>query len=491
MKHVPSRELARASAAIAIVIAALLAGCAAPADRAGVERARTALPAAWNAPLPEVAHGGSRAELARWWEGFGDPQVARLVAAADAASPSVASAAARIESARSARAAAGAALLPALDGGVQASRGRQDISLPSGTQIGVSLQASWELDVFGFNRAGRAAAEERLAGAEAQWHDARVAVAAETANTYVQLRSCEARLAQARRDADSRGETARLTGLATDAGFESRANAALARAGAAQARTLAAQQAQSCSELLKGLVALTDIAEPALRIDLASKTAEVPEPVAIAVESVPATALAQRPDVVASAREVEASAADIARADAARLPRVVLGGSVGRARYASSAFTLDGTTWAIGPLSVSLPVFDAGARRAEAVAARARYDSAVASYAGTLRGAVREVENALVALQTAIDREADARTAAVDFEFAVRAVDARYRSGLGSLFDLEEARRNALTAQNVLIDLRRDRSAAWIALYRSLGGGWAPAAGRTLHSGAAPAAGTP
>jgi outer membrane protein TolC len=131
-----------------------------------------------------------------------------------------------------------------------------------------------------------------------------------------------------------------------------------------------------------------------------------------------------------------------------------------------------------------VPVFDAGLRRADAVAARARYDAAVAAYAGTLRGAVREVENALVALQTAIDRQADAEIAAVDFESAVRAVDARYRSGLGSLFELEDARRNALAAQNLLLDLSRDRTAAWIALYRALGGGWqSPAETPSLLTG--------
>jgi multidrug efflux system outer membrane protein len=485
---------ARLPVVAALAAAALLAACATPPDRSGVERAHAALPAAWNAPLP---HEGSRALLARWWESFDDPQVARLVAAADAASPTVADAAARIETARAARAAAGAALLPALDGGLQASRGRQDLTFPAYTQVGATLSASWEADVFGRNRAGRAAAEERLVAAEARWHDARVAVAAETATTYVQLRSCEARLAQARLDSASRGETARLTGLATDAGFESRANAALTRAGAAQARTLVAQQAQACSELLKALVALTAIAEPALRIDLAPAAARVPQPGAVAVEAVPAAALAQRPDVLAAGREVEASAADVAQADAERLPRIALAGTVGRARTEAAGFAVTGTVWSIGPLSVSLPIFDAGARRAQSVAARARYDAAVAAYAGTLRGAVREVEDALVALQTAIDREADAQTAATDFEASVRAVDARYRSGLGSLFDLEDARRNALAAQNVLIDLRRDRSAAWIALYRALGGGWAataasaPAAPSALLSGSAPAGTTP
>ncbi|MGZ8260096.1 MAG: TolC family protein, partial [Caldimonas sp.] len=352
--------------------ALLLSACSTLPDRDAVDRATAAIPTAWSAPLP---HAGSRAELARWWERFDDPLVGRLVAAADAANPNIANARTRIESARAARAAATASLLPALDTQVQASRGRPDVSLPTGTSSGASLGASWEVDVFGGGRARRDAAGERLSGAEAAWHDARVAVAAETATTYVQLRNCEARLAQARLDALSRGETSRLTELATNAGFESRANAALARAGAAQARTLVGQQAQACSELLKGLVALTATAEPVLVAELAAATARMPQPEAIDVTALPASALAQRPDIFAAAREVEASSADVRGADAARLPRVSLAGTLGYGRFESGASTLTGPVWSIGPVAVSLPVFDAGARRADAVAARARYDA--------------------------------------------------------------------------------------------------------------------
>ena len=88
--------------------------------------------------------------------------------------------------------------------------------------------------MFGRARAARDAADARLSGAEASWHDARVSVAAETANQYVELRACESRLAQARFDADSRAETARLTDLSMKSGFESRANASLTLASAAQ-----------------------------------------------------------------------------------------------------------------------------------------------------------------------------------------------------------------------------------------------------------------
>jgi NodT family efflux transporter outer membrane factor (OMF) lipoprotein len=465
---------------LALLVAVGLAGCAATAELP----APAAPAAAWHAPLP---HGGRLGELNRWWSQFDDPALAELIDAAEAVSPNVASAAARIADARARRAAAIAALLPSLDATASVGRGRQDVSVPVGTSQGVGVQASWELDLFGRNRATRDAAEARLEGAEGTWHDARVIVAAETANQYVALRACEALLAQARLDAASRAETARLTELSMQSGFEPRANAALTRASAAQGSVLAKQQGEQCDQAVKSLVALTGLPEPALRSRLAAATTRLPEPAAIAVPEVPAAALAQRPDVLARDRELVAASADIGAARAAQWPRITVAGSIGAARFESGPGTLSGTTWSLGPIAVSLPLFDAGARRANVVAARARYDEAASAYAATLRSAIREVESALVTLQGTADRKADAQTAADNFEVSYRATEARYKSGFGTLFELEDARRSALAAQNTLIDLRRERVAAWIALYRALGGGWSPLAdARTAAASSSP-----
>ncbi len=85
---------------------------------------------------------------------------------------------------------------------------------------------------------------------------------------------------------------------------------------------------------------------------------------------------------------------------------------------------------------------------------------------------MREVEDALVQLQSTSARSLDARTAADGFAASFTATEARYRGGLASLFELEDARRSAVQAQSTLIELQRERVAAWIALYRALGGGW-------------------
>ena len=96
----------------------------------------------------------------------------------------------------------------------------------------------------------------------------------------------------------------------------------------------------------------------------------------------------------------------------------------------------------------------------------ARYDEAASAYRAKLRTAVREVEDALVTLQSTAARQDDAVVAVDGFAESYRATEARFRGGLASLFELEDARRDALQSQIALIDLRSERGAAWIALYR-------------------------
>ncbi len=469
----------------AALAAVLLAACSSgPPPRLEATNAPADRPAQWHAPLPAE---GQTAALTDWWQRFDDPLLPALIGAAQAVSPTVASAASRIAQARATRVAAGAALLPSLDASASAQRGRQDFTTGLANTASVGLRASWELDLFGGRRAARTAAEARLGGAEAGWHDALIALAAETATDYTSLRACEALVEQTRADSASRAETARLTGLSTRAGFESPANAALARASAAQGNNLLTQRRAQCDQQIKALVALTGIAEPALRERLQAGAARVPRPAPIAPAGVPAEALAQRPDLLAAERDLIAASAEVSQAEAARLPRIALAGSFSRSRFDAADFgTQTGTLWAIGPITVSLPLFDGGTRRADVSAAQARYDEAVLLYRGKLRNAVREVEEALVALQSTADRSADAQVATEGFAASFRATEARFKGGLASLFELEDARRSALGAETAATELQRERATAWISLYRALGGGWADAAAASQRSAATP-----
>lgn len=459
----------------ALVLACLLAGCAA----APPATPPVSAPPQWQAPLP---HEGTVAGLAAWWRQLGDPLLADLVAAAQAASPSVSAAGARIEQARAERVAAGAALLPTLDANAAAARGNQPPA-PLATTVQLGAQAAWEIDLFGANRQAARAAQARLDGAEAGWHEARVAVAAETANSYLALRNCERQVLVAQRDAGSRGETARLAGLSAQAGFTAPADAALARASAADAARRATQQRAQCEIEVKALVALSGMAEPLLRERLATPWQE-PASAIPAVPAVPAALLAQRPDIYRAERELAAASAEVGIAQAQRLPRLTLAGSIAAGSARVGGVTTDLQTWSIGPLALSVPLFDGGRRAANVDAARARHADAAAQYAARVRQAVREVEQALVQLESARARQQDARAAYEGYAVSLAATQARYDSGLASLPQLEESRRVALAAETALLALQQERLAAWVALYRAMGGGWsAPGTPATLATG--------
>lgn len=431
------------------------------------------LPAAvapgWQAPLP---HGGSVEDLARWWARVDDPLLVELIESAQAVSPGMAQARSRIAQARATQVASRAALGPSLDGQASASRGFNEQVRSTATTAQVGLQATWELDLFGGNAATQTAADERLAGAQAQWHEARVSVAAEVALQVSSLRSCLQQLDVAVRDARSREETSRLSGLSERAGFAAPATAALARASAAEAAARVSQQRTQCDVETKALVALTGWDEPRLRTRLATLPAMAAPDAIFSIAALPAQVLAQRPDVYSAEREVAAASAEVGSAQAQRYPRLALSGSVGAGWVRTGGVTSDLSTWTIGPLALSVPILDGGRRAAQVDAAQARYEEAAALYRARVRQAVSEVEQALVRLQGTAERSASARIAAEGYRASFNATEARWRGGLASLVELEDARRTALAAENALVALQHERMAAWVALYRAAGGGW-------------------
>jgi NodT family efflux transporter outer membrane factor (OMF) lipoprotein len=430
------------------------------------------LPDEWSAPLP---HGGDARTLAAWWEQFDDPQLARLIDTTQARNGELAQAAARIEEARANVRIAGAARYPAVDGQASATRSSALVPVPTGTITSTSLgvDALWEIDLFGVTRNNVEAAAARADSAQLTWHELRVSLAAEAATTYVSLRACEQLADIYTQDTVSSQRRAQLTDIKVKAGLESRANGALARAAAAEASSRLIGQRADCEVLVKALVALSTLPEPELRKTLAGDPARLPQPKAFVIEALPAKWLEQRPDLAALEREVLAASGDVGAAQGDRYPRVSLSGTVSRVSASLSGGTVSGTTWSVGP-AVSLPLFDAGRRAAVVDAAQARYMEARARYEQRARVAVREVEEALVRLDGAARRENDARTAAEGFREFMESAQARWDAGAGSLLDLEDARRNALLAAAVLVGVQRERVAAWIALYKAVGGGWSP-----------------
>lgn len=450
-----------------------LAGCAnlpAPAQNAEVAASLPLLaPAQWQAPLP---HNGQREDLGLWWQQHGDALLVELIDAAQSASPTLTSAKSRIWQSRAALTSSRAALGPTLDASASAARSVTQPNIPLATTLQAGLLAVWEIDLFGANTSASAAAAERLSGAQALWHDARVSVAAEVANQYLQLIACTRQVSLAGQDADSKAESARLLSVSTRAGFTANGDLEMGKASAADAANQVVLVSAQCDVMLKGLVALTGFSEPDLRARFAQSAVGQAVLAPVFVAAVPAEALNQRPDLFAAARDIHAAAQDLASYNAQRYPRLSLSGSIGALSVNAGGVSADLTTWSIGPLTLSVPLFDGGRRQANTDAAQSRYDEAVAIYRGKVRQAVREVEQALVNLQAAMDQRTNSESSAQAWRAALNAMVVRQRSGFASQIDVENTRRMALAAETGRLALQRDQVLAWVALYRAVGGGW-------------------
>lgn len=445
----------------------------------------------WQAGQPEtnVAHRGNPAELKRWWDRFGDPVLSRFLSAAQQVNASVAEARSRIEQARAGMVGAIGAGLPTLDSVVDANWAEVTFGGPPfpWTRYQFGLQSNWEVDLFGGVARQREAAQRQLDARHAAWHDARVAVAVEVANAYLNFRQCEALLKIAEADGASRRETARLTDIAGKAGFRAPADVALADASAADGQDSVLRQQGQCDRAVKVLVALTALSEAAVRHWLThdpERVARLPAPPPFRLTGLPAKVLMQRPDVALAEREVAEASANVGVEEAKRYPRLNLAGNITPQIQSLNAQDLFlAYTWAVGP-SISLPIFDAGKRAADVEAARAGYEAAVARFRSIVRTAVKEVEEALVRLDNVAERMDKASAAAEGYRANFRALRLLYQGGFGSLIDAEASRRQALAAERGVAELKQERAAAWIALYRAAGGGWDDGeAGRSGQAG--------
>lgn len=479
--------------ACSLLLVAALAGCvsAPPAQlqapvpsqwRAPVQAASKGASGAEPAPVadPDVPHGGSVPQLLDWWRAWNDPLLTDLIAAAQANSPTLGSAAARIAQARLGATTATAALLPTL--GVQANVSRGPMTqqpfmgeIANSHSVGGQLQ--WEIDLFGGLSHARRAADARLNAAQALWHDARVSLAADVAGQYFAVRACQRGLDIMQADAVSQQETARLTAHLARAGFAAPATLALAEAGAAQALAQRAQLEAQCIAAIKAMAALTAMDEDGLQQRLQQPADS--QPPSLVVEAIPAQVLAQRPDVYAAAQALAAASGDVGQARAQRLPHLTFSGSFTRSLMTSALPALDGmrrTVWNVGPLGLAVPLFDGGRGAALEHGSKTQYEAAALQYYAALRNAVRDVETALVNLYSAQERSANTQLAVQGFEKAFHAANAKYRVGIGSMLELESARRNLNMALQSQSALQQQLETAWVSLYRALGGGWTQAA---------------
>lgn len=453
-------------AALTLVLSAALCSCV---SMPRVTPAEPYLASHWQGRLP---HAGKTANLVDWWSGFHDPALTKLLALSQVNNTSLDVAIANIDAARATYQSETSSLFPSLTGSASALRSGTNANtvqkVAASTTRSGGLDASWEVDLFGKARNNVKAADAKVTARIADWHDARVSLAAEVADDYVQYRACRQLEATYRDELASQQQTIKATELSAVTGLKSTADLALVRASAASSSSSLTAQAAECEVLIKSMAELAGGDELQVRDILKSGPQRIPQPRSFSVRSVPADLLRQRPDVYSLEKEVAANAFAAGAAEGDLYPSLSLSGSLTLNHNSLAGANLP---WSFGP-SLSVPLFDGGQRRAAVKLAKADYDLADANYRAGVLSAVKDVETALVHLDSAHRQLSDAATAAREYRTYFQSVDENWRAGGASVLDREEARRSAQSAEITLIGLRRDAVEYWIALYKALGGGW-------------------
>lgn len=418
-----------------------------------------------------AASGDRATVLSNWWLRFSDPVLSELIGQAAQANTGIASARAALLQARATRDSAASGLSPTLSGSGSAQRARNSNSSTNRFQAG--LDAGWELDLFGAARSGVQAADASVDARQASLGDVQVSIAAEVALNYITLRASQARQDIATHNLASQEETLQITAWREQAGLVSALDTAQARAAVAQTRAQLPVLQTGITQSRHALALLAG-APPASLDALLRVARPVPQPAPDLALALPADTLRQRSDVRAAELQITAALAQVAQAQAARLPSFRLGGSLGLNALSLGSLTNPASLAAALVASVSMPLFDGGAAGAQVRAREAGLDDARARYRAAVLGALRDVEDALVALQGDRARQISLQAAADAAASAAELARQRYGSGLVDFQAVLDTQRNALSTQDSLISGLAAISADHVRLYKALGGGWTP-----------------
>ncbi|WP_250456060.1 efflux transporter outer membrane subunit [Caballeronia sp. ATUFL_M2_KS44] len=459
-------------------------------------------PRAPHAQAPSVAETSADPDP-RWWHQFHDATLDSLIARAVAGNLDLQAAVLRIEAAREQSASAAAQGLPQI--GANASVMREQLGLKgllqsqgvydringlgaNGAQLRQGIDAatgpvtlyqdgfdaSWELDLFGRVRRSVESANAQTQAQRESRNDALVSLESEVARAYAQLRGAQSikRITLAEIEAEQQilaltQEQARV-GLTSQQDVQS----ASAQVGSLQAQvpTLDAQIAQA----MNGLAVLTGSAPGTLDAELADadgSAAVPPVPPTVPV-GLPSTLARRRPDIRRAEAQLHAATAEVGVAVAQLYPDMSLTGQVGmRATKASYLAHWSSLFWSVGP-SVSLPIFEGGALRANVRVAKAEAGQAALQYRQTVLGALQDVDNALVSYRTEQDRRAALMRTVEAGRISLQLATDSYRKGITPFVTVLDAERQLAETRTQLAQSTVNVTTNLIAVYKALGGGW-------------------
>jgi NodT family efflux transporter outer membrane factor (OMF) lipoprotein len=421
----------------------------------------------------------------RWWDAYNDTQLSGLIDEALEASPTLAQAETRLTSASAQTQQTSAATLPQASGSGQLSETEQSRLegfppfiqqlLPKGYQGNgrLAIDASYDLDLFGKNRAALAAAVSEEAATRADLAEARLTLSTAVAEAYADLMRLAAERQAAAEAVRNRTETSRLAAERVAGGLDTRAELKQAEA--------ATPAAQADVEALDEQILLTRHRIAALLgqgpdrgLAIALPTAETIQPFGLPAD-LRLHLIGRRPDIVAARLRAEAAGRRIDVARAQFFPDVSLTGYIGQQSLGiGQLLNPAAAIGSIGP-TITLPIFEGGRLRGQYRGARADYAAAVDAYDATLTQALQDVADAGASLQSAQKQLADRQAALGAGESAYAVARERYQGGLSSYVAVLTAETAVIDERRALADARTRVFSLDIALVRALGGGYASA----------------
>lgn len=452
---------------VALICGLLLAGC-----NFAPQHSRPDLPAPERYPgTGEAAPAGASAaaDLA-WREFFIDPRLRQLIGLALERNRDLVIATARIEEARGLYRIQGAARLPAVNAGAEASRSGGAPGTEPVDRFGISVGVtSFELDFWGRVRnLGEAARSRYLATVEAR-RAFELSLIGQVASTYLASREIAERIRLAEATVESRRAGMRIVERRLTAGVTTALDLRQAEALLTQAETelaglrLSLARNDNAMAVLVGGAIPDDLPEPLPLIGQLGMPA--------LAEGLPSDLLTARPDIIGAEEELRAARADVGAARAAFFPTISLTGLFGFASDAlENLVSSDNRVWNAGG-SAGLPIFSGGRVRGNAAVARAREEMAIAGYERTVQEAFREVADALAGRRHLTEQvAAQERNIAAQRRISELA-SLRYREGVVGYLQVLDAERSLFAAEQALVQLRRAEAENLVKLYLALGGG--------------------
>ena len=454
------------------VSALVLSGCASTATLAGEKLEFFPVPP--EAPEAWAAAGvAGTAPDGNWLAQFDDETMTALVTEALVANPTLEASAATVRASRAALRSTDGRRQPQVTGSASAGGTSTtaevlgDVERFSDSSFGLGLDASWEVDLWGRLDAAVDAAEQDLVASEADLAAARLAVASQTAISWINLNQSLAQERVAVETFTARDRTKRLTERRFERGLSTALDVRLARSALAGAEASIAARRQQSGNATRALEVLLG-RYPGAEIEA---PASLPQLEPLQAEGNPVLLLSRRPDVAAAEARIVAAGLRAEQARLALLPSFRLTGSVSNTEIEFSD-VLDPERLSARLIgSLAQPIFDGGTLKAERDAAIARAEAAVARYADTVLTSWREVEDAIAADFLLSQQEEAQMRALEEARYAEDLAERQYSNGLVSIFNLIDAQTRRLSAESSVISARAERAINRVRYYQALGGG--------------------